>query len=105
MSIDRALSQPENPSERYPLMPIILRCNHCGQDFTVWKEFLDHMEKSSHRICYKCGYSCGGMVEYLRSEFIAIHQIDGTVESWKYKHIIPCPFLNPSKRSLKNNDI
>jgi len=91
------LQQPENPSERYPLEPIIFRCNHCHTDFIDWKKFLNHMEKSNHRICYKCGYSCGGMVEYLRSEYIAIKITDGNVESFNYKHM-ECPVSNPSKR-------
>jgi hypothetical protein len=55
------------------------------------------MEKSSHRICYKCGQSCGGMAEYLRSEYVAIEESNGSIESWRYKHV-DCPTVNPSKR-------
>lgn len=90
--------QPENPSTRFPLEPTIFKCDFCGEEFTDWKRFLNHMNKSSHRICYKCGQNCGGMEEYREGEFIAIHEIDKNVESWKYKHIIPCPFVNPSQR-------
>lgn len=93
--------QPENPSERFPLIPITFRCNHCNADFNDWKRFLNHMEKSQHRICYKCGYSCGGMAEYLRSEYVAIQDTKGTIESWKYKHN-ECPMTNPSKRGRDN---
>lgn len=88
---------PENPSERYPLAPIIFKCDFCGEEFQIWKEFLDHMESKRHRVCYKCGSSCGGMMEYLKTEFTAIQIADGNIESWKYKHI-ECPMTNPSKR-------
>jgi hypothetical protein len=103
MESRKELQIPENPSERFPLMPIVFRCNHCGQNYTNWKQFLDHMEKSSHRICYKCGQSCGGMEEYLHGEYVAITQIEGRIESWKYKHI-SCPFSNPSKRKRSEDN-
>ena len=93
------LSQPENPSKRYPLMSITLKCDYCGLKFTVWKQFLDHLEKSSHRVCYKCGHSCGGMEQYRKGEYIAIHQVNGNIESWKYKHY-ECPVGNPSQRGI-----
>jgi hypothetical protein len=38
------------------------------------------------------------MAEYLRSEYVAIQDTEGTIESWKYKHY-ECPMTNnPSKR-------
>jgi hypothetical protein len=89
--------QPENPSERYPLITFIFKCDFCGEKFLSWKAFLDHMEKKRHRICYKCGKSCGGMAEFLRNEFVAIRFVEDSVEWWKYKHV-ECPVSNPSER-------
>jgi predicted nucleic acid-binding Zn ribbon protein len=101
MSSENRLKRPENPSERYPLMPIIFKCDYCDQNFDNWKEFLNHIEDSSHRVCYKCGQSCGGMINYLKKEYVAIKRINGNIESWKYEHA-ECPLGNPSKR--KEND-
>lgn len=97
MLIDKTLSQPENPSERYPLIPIIFRCDYCGIEFENWKRFLDHLDKYSHRVCYKCGHTCGGLEEYINKEYVAVKQINGNIESWKYKHY-ECPVGNPSQR-------
>lgn len=89
---------PENPSSRFPLYKILFKCSFCGAIFEEWKEFIAHMDKQRHRICYKCGMDCGGMKEYINQEYIAVREVKDNICTFKYKHIIPCPFLNPSRR-------
>lgn len=92
---------PENPSVR--AFPQKWECNYCKRIFDKQDNFVNHLEKEGHRVCYKCGQKVGGWREWTTGKFKAKRIIlkDGT-ETWRYSHLPRCPSSNPSQRIQLN---
>jgi len=92
---------PENPSSRKLALSKKWFCDYCKKEFTMRDDFISHLEKTKHRICYKCGQKVGGWKEWVAGSYIAKRQVseDGS-ESWKYVHI-SCPSISPSRRGTE----
>lgn len=88
---------PENPSSRKFPLPYKWQCDYCKGLFLSQDDFIAHLEKRNHRVCYKCGQKVGGWKEWVNREFIAKRSLDKGIETYKYVHV-ECPVCEPSKR-------